>query len=172
MIVEYNALWHNRYVFQNRSHVNISAASSRFPWFPGWCTYIKRRRTMEGWKSALSMCTHEDFPFRYRATWSRGWYLGMVRVARQGRHTRFYDNRRAKTPLIPEMYCTAGTNRRFLLPFTHIRSAEKCSRTKRSTSSEHAIPRTDRVSSVSDLYHLAKASWCLKGDVKTRRDEK
>lgn len=70
--------------------------------------------------------------------------------------------------------CTvrAGTNRRFLLPFTHIRSAEKCSRTKRSTSSEHAIPRTDRVSSVSDLYHLAKTSWCLKGDVKTRRDEK
>lgn len=87
-------------------HVNISAASSRFPWFPGWCTYIKRRRTMEGWSSALSMCTHEDFPFRYRATWRRGWYLGMVRVARQGRHTRFYDNRRAKTPLIPEMYRT------------------------------------------------------------------
>lgn len=27
-------------------------------------------------------------------------YSGMVRVARQGRHTRFYDNRRVKTPLI------------------------------------------------------------------------
>ena len=39
-------------------------------------------------------------PFGAGATWRWAWYLGMIRVARQGRHARFYDNRRAKTPLI------------------------------------------------------------------------
>lgn len=37
---------------------------------------------------------HEDFPFSRLV-------FGGCQGSNQGRHTRFYDNRRAKTPLIP-----------------------------------------------------------------------
>lgn len=54
-----------------------------------------RKRTLREGCTRRAPCTRIS-PFE-------GWYLGVDGSSRsnQGRHTRFYDNRRAKTPLIP-----------------------------------------------------------------------
>ena len=146
MCDEHNVLWYNRHVFENHGQADIY--QQQVP--------LIYRFTSNG-EEQCPRCTHENFPFRCGSHVALSLVFGDDSSRSTGQARPFLWQQTRKNP-IDTRRCTGQeqTDVSFhrLRAYDPRKNALSARRMERSTSSEHAFGRSDRISGVLSLDHL------------------